>query len=128
MISSFRRPAGAWNSASPVPQCRPGRRRTWPDFLPQTLSFLTRSFLTMPTRDKEPVVVSGAGVVGVCCALYLLRAGYRVVLLDRNAPGEGASFGNGSIITEEAVVPVQTPGIAREVPDMLVDPLGPLAI
>src|SRR5690606_1202324 len=54
--------------------------------------------------------------------------GYRVVLLDRNAPGEGASFGNGSIITEEAVVPVQTPGIAWEVPDMLVNPLGPLAI
>lgn len=82
----------------------------------------------MPTRDKEPVVVIGAGIVGVCCALYLLRDGYRVVLLDRNAPGEGASFGNGSIITEEAVVPVQTPGIAWEVPDMLVNPLGPLAI
>ncbi|HMA15257.1 MAG: NAD(P)/FAD-dependent oxidoreductase [Bacteroidota bacterium] len=82
----------------------------------------------MSTSDKDPVVVIGAGVVGVCCALYLLRDGHRVVLLDRGEPGEGTSFGNGSIITEEAVVPVQTPGIAGAVPGMLANPLGPLAI
>ncbi|WP_193371193.1 NAD(P)/FAD-dependent oxidoreductase [Pelagibius marinus] len=82
----------------------------------------------MTSQDKDPVVVIGAGIVGVCCALYLLRDGHRVVLVDRGAPGEGTSFGNGSIITEEAVVPVQTPGVARKVPGMLADPLGPLAI
>lgn len=82
----------------------------------------------MASSEQEPVVVVGAGIVGVCCALYLLRDGRRVVLVDRGAPGEGTSFGNGSIITEEAVVPVQTPGVARKVPGMLADPLGPLAI
>ncbi|MEQ8356768.1 MAG: FAD-dependent oxidoreductase [Kiloniellaceae bacterium] len=82
----------------------------------------------MQPNDKEPVVVVGAGIVGVCCALYLLRDGHSVVMVDRGAPGEGTSFGNGSIITEEAVVPVQTPGVARKVPGMLADPLGPLAI
>lgn len=82
----------------------------------------------MPNSEKEPVIVVGAGIVGVCCALYLLRDGHRVLLLDRGEPGEGTSFGNGSIITEEAVVPVQTPGVVRDVPRMLTDPLGPLAI
>jgi glycine/D-amino acid oxidase-like deaminating enzyme len=82
----------------------------------------------MNEPKSDPIVVIGAGIVGVCCALYLLREGYRVVLLDRGAPGEGTSFGNGSIITEEAVVPVQSPGIARKVPGMLADPLGPLSI
>ncbi|MEO3429777.1 FAD-dependent oxidoreductase [Pelagibius sp. CAU 1746] len=82
----------------------------------------------MTLREKDPVVVVGAGIVGVCCALYLLRDGHRVVLVDRGAPGEGTSFGNGSIITEEAVVPVQTPGVAWKVPGMLADPLGPLSI
>jgi D-amino-acid dehydrogenase len=82
----------------------------------------------MQSSEKNPIVVVGAGIVGVCCALYLLRDGHRVVLVDRQAPGEGTSFGNGSIITEEAVVPVQTPGVARKVPGMLMDPLGPLAI
>ncbi|GAB4391038.1 MAG: FAD-binding oxidoreductase [Kiloniellaceae bacterium] len=82
----------------------------------------------MASKEPDPIVVVGAGIVGVCCALYLLRDGHRVVLVDRGAPGEGTSFGNGSIITEEAVVPVQTPGVARKVPGMLADPLGPLAI
>ena len=82
----------------------------------------------MSTNVKDPVVVVGAGIVGVCCALYQLREGRRVVLVDRGAPGEGTSFGNGSIITEEAVVPVQSPGIAWQVPGMLTDPLGPLAL
>ncbi len=80
------------------------------------------------TSPQQPIVVVGAGIIGVCCALYLLRGGHRVVLLDRGAPGEETSFGNGSIITEEAVVPVQTPGVVRRVPGMLLDPLGPLAI
>jgi D-amino-acid dehydrogenase len=82
----------------------------------------------MSTNVKDPVVVVGAGIIGVCCALYLLREGHRVILVDRGAPGEGTSFGNGSIITEEAVVPVQSPGIAWQVPGMLMDPLGPLAL
>lgn len=82
----------------------------------------------MASNKKEPIIVVGAGIVGVCCALNLLRDGHSVVIVDRGAPGEGTSFGNGSIITEEAVVPVQTPGVARKVPGMLADPLGPLAI
>lgn len=84
--------------------------------------------MTEANRAEQPVVVVGAGIIGVCCALYLLRGGLRVILLDRGAPGEATSFGNGSIITEEAVVPVQTPGVARRVPGMLLDPLGPLSI
>lgn len=84
--------------------------------------------MTEASRAEQPIVVVGAGIIGVCCALYLLRGGHRVILLDRGAPGEATSFGNGSIITEEAVVPVQTPGVARRVPGMLLDPLGPLSI
>ena len=84
--------------------------------------------MSLEREETAPIVVIGAGIVGVCTALYLLREGRRVVLLDRGEPGEGTSFGNGSIITEEAVVPVQTPGVVWKVPKMLVDPLGPLAI
>jgi D-amino-acid dehydrogenase len=77
---------------------------------------------------RKTVIVIGAGAVGVCSALYLLRDGHRVILLDREGPGEGASFGNAAVIGEEAVVPVATPGILWKVPGMLMDPLGPLAI
>ncbi|WPB85439.1 NAD(P)/FAD-dependent oxidoreductase [Sediminicoccus rosea] len=51
------------------------------------------------------VIVLGAGMVGVSVALHLQRRGRQVALLDREAPGEGASFGNGGLIQREAVHP-----------------------
>ncbi len=81
------------------------------------------------TQEAAPrVVVIGAGIVGVCSALCLQRDGFQVTLVERAGPGEGASFGNGAVIGEEAVVPVATPGILSRVPGMLFDPLGPLAL
>ena len=77
---------------------------------------------------QQRIVVIGAGIVGVCTALYLLRDGHKVMVIDRQGPGEGSSFGNGAVIGEESVVPVALPGILRKVPGMLLDPLGPLAI
>ncbi len=73
-------------------------------------------------------MVVGAGIVGVCCARALQRDGHRVTLLDRGPPGEGASFGNAAVLATGSVVPVATPGIWRQVPRMLRDPLGPLAL
>ncbi len=51
------------------------------------------------------VIVLGAGMVGVSVALHLRRRGCDVVLVDRQAPGEGASFGNAGLIQREAVYP-----------------------
>jgi D-amino-acid dehydrogenase len=76
----------------------------------------------------KDIAVIGAGIVGVCCALQLLRDGHRVTLIDRQGPGEGASYGNGAVLPTESVVPVATPGILWKVPGMLRDPLGPLAL
>ncbi len=63
------------------------------------------------TATAKDIAVIGAGVVGVCCALALLRDGHRVTLIDRQGPGEGASYGNGAVLPTESVVPVATPGI-----------------
>lgn len=81
-----------------------------------------------PGATQRHVAVIGAGIVGVCTALYLQRDGHRVTLIDRLGPGEGASKGNAAVIAAEACVPVATPGILWRVPGMLMDPLGPLAI
>jgi D-amino-acid dehydrogenase len=50
-------------------------------------------------------LVLGAGMVGVSVALHLRRRGWDVVMVDRQGPGEGASFGNGGLIQREAVYP-----------------------
>ena len=74
------------------------------------------------------VVVLGAGVVGMACALYLQQAGFRVIVIDRNDPGEGCSKGNAGVFAIDHVIPLAVPGILRDVPGMLLDPLGPLRI
>ena len=74
------------------------------------------------------VLVIGAGVVGVCTALYLLRDGHRVTLVDRGAPGEATSFGNAGCLNGSSVVPIATPGMLAQVPRWLLDPMGPLTI
>lgn len=79
-------------------------------------------------NGRQRIAVIGAGVVGVCTALYLQRDGHAVTLIDRQGPGEGTSFGNGAVIGEDSVVPVAMPGLLKKVPGMLLDPLGPLAI
>ncbi|MBL8708688.1 MAG: FAD-dependent oxidoreductase [Rhodospirillaceae bacterium] len=73
-------------------------------------------------------VVIGAGIVGVSTALYLQKDGHQVTVVDGRDPGEGTSKGNAAVIATESVVPVATPGILWDVPKMLMDPLGPLAI
>lgn len=77
---------------------------------------------------EAPVVVVGAGIVGICCAAYLVRAGLPVVLVDRRGPGEMTSFGNAGGIQNLATMPIGMPGMIWDVPKWLRDPHGPLHI
>jgi D-amino-acid dehydrogenase len=55
------------------------------------------------------VLVIGAGIVGCSAALWLQRDGHQVTDVDKKGPGEGASFGNASLIATESCIPVATP-------------------
>jgi D-amino-acid dehydrogenase len=74
------------------------------------------------------VAVIGAGIVGMSAASYLQRDGHEVFVIEPNEPGEGASFGNAGCINPSSVVPMAMPGVLRNVPRWLSDPLGPLSI
>ncbi|MFC3127759.1 NAD(P)/FAD-dependent oxidoreductase [Pseudoroseomonas globiformis] len=50
-----------------------------------------------PVEDKADVVVVGAGYTGLSAAITLARAGRKVVVFDKQRPGEGASSRNGGI-------------------------------
>src|SRR5262249_56151597 len=75
-----------------------------------------------------PVVVVGAGVVGLSTALYLRRSGRDVVVIDPLPPPGGASFGNAGMISPDTSVPIALPGMLRKMPSWLIDPLGPLSL
>ncbi len=66
-----------------------------------------------------PVVIVGAGIVGVSTALWLQRAGRPVVIVDREGPAAGASQGNAGVLAAASVVPVTTPGLIGKAPGML---------
>lgn len=78
--------------------------------------------------EQRHVTVIGAGIVGVCCALYLQREGFRVRLVDRGAPGEGASYGNAGNLGFASCVPASMPGVLKKVPRMLFDGEAPLKL
>ncbi len=77
---------------------------------------------------QRKVTVIGAGIVGVCAASYLQRAGCKVRLVDAVAPGMATSFGNAGGLSSGAFVPLSYPGIMKQVPKWLLDPEGPLVV
>lgn len=81
-----------------------------------------------PGPKGAHVMVIGGGIVGVCSAAYLQRAGFKVTIVDSGPIGEGASSGNAGNISPGAVVPYLIPGILREAPGWLFDPDGPLKV
>ena len=58
---------------------------------------------------QTDVIVLGAGIVGIGAALNLQERGRSVVLVDRQGPGQGTSFGNAGLIQREAIMPYTFP-------------------
>jgi len=81
-------------------------------------------------NEKLHVVVIGAGIVGAVSAVELLRDGHRVTIVEPGEPGgeQAASYGNAGGLSVSSVLPMTWPGLWRQVPGYLADPLGPLAI
>ncbi|MFL5011621.1 NAD(P)/FAD-dependent oxidoreductase [Rhizobium sp.] len=74
------------------------------------------------------IVVVGAGIVGTTIAYELQRRGQTVTLLDKAAPGRGASYGNMASIAVTEFLPASRPGIWAQMPNWLLDPEGPVRI
>lgn len=72
--------------------------------------------------------IVGAGVIGVSAAHALMRDGHEVTMFDRSGIAAGASQGNAGAFAFTDIIPLATPGILRQAPKWLFDPLGPLAI
>jgi len=61
--------------------------------------------------SRSDVLVLGGGVIGLACALYLLKAGVSVRLLEQGTPGSGSSHGNCGTITPSHAAPLAMPGM-----------------
>tara|TARA_A100001388_G_scaffold273661_1_gene255889 strand:+ start:395 stop:1633 length:1239 start_codon:yes stop_codon:yes gene_type:complete len=74
------------------------------------------------------VGIVGAGIQGVCNALFLQKKGYQVTLFDRDEPGNSASYGNAGHFSPYASIPINRPDVLTDVPAMLLSSRGPLAL
>ncbi|MEQ8657377.1 MAG: FAD-binding oxidoreductase [Hyphomicrobiales bacterium] len=72
--------------------------------------------------------VIGAGIIGLAIAFKLTQAGQKVLILDRDGMGEGASRGNAGAFAFADVEPMASPATLLKSPRWLLDPLGPLSV
>jgi D-amino-acid dehydrogenase len=79
-------------------------------------------------NNKVKIAVIGAGIQGVCNALFLQKKGFKVTLFDRDEPGNSATYGNAGHFSPYASVPLNRPDVIADIPAMLASSRGPLAI
>ena len=60
--------------------------------------------------QQRDVLVIGAGVIGVCSAYYLQKAGRRVTIVERDEVCSGSSYGNAGWVVPSHSVPLAAPG------------------
>ena len=64
--------------------------------------------------------------MGISSALYLIRRGCKVTIIEKEPNGEPASYGNASWLSSSSITPVLMPGAIFKIPKMLFSRDGPL--
>jgi D-amino-acid dehydrogenase len=73
------------------------------------------------------IIVIGAGIIGVCSAYYLRRAGHDVTVIERRAGvAQEASHANAGVIAPSYVAPWAQPGMPKKVVAYLLKPEAPI--
>ena len=78
--------------------------------------------------QEKTIAIIGAGIVGVSAAIWLQRDGHKVVLIDKEGPAGGASYGNAGVVTHCGIVPINSPGLIKNAPGMLIRADSPLFV
>lgn len=78
--------------------------------------------------EKVDVLVLGAGIIGLSMAVELQKAGRQVLVIDKNEPGFGCSYGNAGWMTPCFSMPLPQPGMFWKSIGWLLDPDSPLRI
>ena len=55
------------------------------------------------------ILIIGAGIVGICTSIELIKKGYSVTLMDSNEPGSQTSYGNAGVITDSSLMIINNP-------------------
>lgn len=77
---------------------------------------------------RKHIIIVGAGIIGLACAVRLTNSGHKVTLVDKGEPGKGTSFGNAGHIATEQIHPLASPQTIAALPRYLLDPTSPIKL
>jgi D-amino-acid dehydrogenase len=78
---------------------------------------------------SKRVAIVGGGVIGLCCAHYLLERGDRVTIVERGPAGHDCcSLGNAGYISPSHFVPLAAPGIVGQAIRWMADAESPFYV
>ena len=77
-------------------------------------------------KNLKHIAIIGGGIMGISSALYLIRRGCKVTIIEKEPNGEPASYGNASWLSSSSITPVLMPGAIIKIPKMLFSRDGPL--
>lgn len=78
--------------------------------------------------ERTDVLIIGGGVIGVCCAYYLLKRGASVTLLEQNEVCSGSSWGNAGWLVPSHSMPLAQPGAVKQGLKWMLNPESPFYI
>lgn len=78
--------------------------------------------------EKKSVVIVGGGIVGLSCALFAQMRGWHVKIIDSQCLGSGCSYGNAGVLAVSECLPVGTPEMIKELPQLLFGSNSPLKL
>ncbi|MFT7073303.1 NAD(P)/FAD-dependent oxidoreductase [Patiriisocius sp. Uisw_017] len=73
-------------------------------------------------------LVIGGGIIGLCSAYYLVKAGHKVTIIDKTSMDSGASYVNAGYVTPSHFMPLAAPGIVKQGLKYMFDKNSPLFI
>lgn len=88
---------------------------------------LARSSMIAPTNE-DSVVIVGAGIIGIACAHYLVKAGYQVTVVEKGKVANACSQGNCGYICPSHVLPLTEPGAFKIAVKSLFNPKAPFRV
>lgn len=68
----------------------------------------------MASPSQGTALVIGSGIIGLASAYYLIKAGWKVTLLDKGDFSDNCSYGNAGMIVPSHFTPMAAPGIVAQ--------------
>ncbi|MEP3889625.1 MAG: FAD-dependent oxidoreductase [Hellea sp.] len=82
----------------------------------------------MTAVSQETVLIIGAGIIGIACAHFLSKAGFKVTVIDKGTIAGACSHGNCGHILPSHVLPLNSPEAFKKGLCSLLNPKAPFRV